>query len=332
MSIIRLGISCGDLNGVGLEVALKAFANHPIPANCTPIFYGSTNVITNSLEKFKASGLKVKTIDSPQEAELGFVNVIECWEEKVTIEYGKSTKEMGNYSYLSLSAATNQLVEKQIEALITCPINKNNIQSDNFNYPGHTEYLAHMGGDKEPLMLMTSKDLSIAVVTGHIPVTEIATKITKDLIIKKAELLSTCLEQDFGINKPNIAILGLNPHAGDNGTLGKEEITTISPAIAELINKGINVEGPFPADGLFGSGAFKKYDGILAMYHDQGLIPFKALTFNSGVNFTAALPFVRTSPDHGTAFEIAGKNQASELSFHCAILKAVDAVKARRLL
>ncbi|MCH7534937.1 MAG: 4-hydroxythreonine-4-phosphate dehydrogenase PdxA, partial [Bacteroidetes bacterium] len=257
--------------------------------------------------------------------------IINCWDENVIIEFGKSTKAMGRYSYLSLKTATDDLVANKIHGLVTCPIDKNNIQSSSFNFPGHTEFLASRCGVSEPLMLMISDDLKVAVVTGHIPIKDIAGKITSDLILKKINLLSESLNKDFGNSTPKIAVLGLNPHAGDKGTLGEEEITTIIPAINSAKEDGLEVSGPFSADGFFGSQQYKECDAILAMYHDQGLIPFKAFTYNTGVNFTAALPIVRTSPDHGTALEIAGKNSASELSFHCAIVKAVEVVKARRL-
>jgi 4-hydroxythreonine-4-phosphate dehydrogenase len=258
------------------------------------------------------------------------VNVFICYEEEVNIEMGKATETGGKYALISLERATQALLDKHIQALVTAPINKNNIRSEQFTFVGHTEYLgAKLGGD--PLMLLCADNgLRVAIVTGHIPVKDIAAKITTEEVVKKITQLHESLVKDFGIRKPKIAVLGLNPHAGDNGVIGTEDMEVIKPAIEKIKLNGL-FYGPYPADGFFGNGSYRQFDGVLAMYHDQGLIPFKTLAFNDGVNYTAGLSAVRTSPDHGTGYEIAGKNIASEQSFKKAVYAAVDIYRHRKI-
>ncbi|MDT4848000.1 4-hydroxythreonine-4-phosphate dehydrogenase [compost metagenome] len=257
-------------------------------------------------------------------------NMINCWEEDVKIELGEVTEAGGKYALLSLQKASDDLVSGAIDALVTAPINKHNIQSESFQFPGHTEYLQERSGSTDALMFLVSEGLRVGVVTGHIPVMEVPQAISQAKIVKKLQLMNESLKKDFWIEKPKIAILGLNPHASDNGLLGKEEAEIISPAIQEAFDKGIICFGPYSADGFFGNGTYKQFDAVLAMYHDQGLIPFKTIAFDSGVNYTAGLKFVRTSPDHGTGYAIAGKNSADPRSFMEALFMAIHIVKNRR--
>jgi 4-hydroxythreonine-4-phosphate dehydrogenase len=327
---VIVGISQGDVNGIGLEVVLKTLMEPGIIEICTPVLFSSQKTVSYyrkvlGLEEFNFSPIKDFTQLNNKK-----VNVFVCYDEEVNIEMGKATEVGGKYAYLSLEKAVQALTSKSINALVTAPINKNNMQRADFKFVGHTEYLgSKLGGD--PLMLMCSDSgLRIAVVTGHIPVKEIASKITTETVTKKIKQLHESLIKDFGVRKPKIAVLGLNPHAGDNGTIGAEEKDIIIPAIQNANLSGM-IYGPYSADGFFGNGTYKKFDGILAMYHDQGLVPFKTLAFNDGVNFTAGLNAVRTSPDHGTAYEIAGKNIADEQSFKKALYAAIDIYKTRKL-
>ncbi|MBY0426273.1 MAG: 4-hydroxythreonine-4-phosphate dehydrogenase PdxA, partial [Cytophagales bacterium] len=258
------------------------------------------------------------------------INLLTCWEEEFPIEPGKVTTEAGKAAFLSLKQAVTDWKEGKIHALVTAPINKSNIQQEGFTFPGHTEYLTQEAGSKDGLMLLVSDSLRIGVITGHVPLGEVPAKVTREALISKTSILEKTLQKDFGISRPRIALLGLNPHAGEDGLLGSEDKEIIQPVVEEFRKKGSLVYGPYPADGFFGSGQFKKFDGILAMYHDQGLVPFKTLAMETGVNYTAGLPFIRTSPDHGTAYNIAGKNQASEVSFREALFLAVDIVKHRK--
>ncbi len=327
---IIVGITQGDINGIGLEVVLKTLMEPGITELFTPVLFSSQKTVSYyrkvlGFEDFSFNPLKDLTQINHKK-----VNVFACYEEEVNIEMGKSTDAGGKYAYISLEKATQALIDKHIDVLVTAPINKSNIQSEHFNFVGHTEYLgAKLGGD--PLMLLCSDNgLRVAVVTGHIPVKDISSKLTIENISKKILQLHESLVKDFGIRKPKIAVLGLNPHAGDNGAIGNEDKEIIVPAIEKTKTNGL-VYGPYAADGFFGSGAHQQFDGVLAMYHDQGLIPFKTLTFNEGVNYTAGLNAVRTSPDHGTAYEIAGKNIANEQSFKKAIYQAIDIFKNRQL-
>lgn len=327
---IIVGISQGDINGIGLEVILKTFLEPAIAEICVPVLFSSQKTVSYyrkvlGLEEFSFNPIReFSQINSKK------VNVFVCYEEEVNIEMGKSTPVGGKYAFLSLEKATKALKERSIDVLVTAPINKHNIQSDSFKFVGHTEYLGEMIGG-EPLMLLCSESgLRVALVTGHVAINEVATKITKEAVVKKITQLHESLVKDFGVRKPKIAVLGLNPHAGDDGLIGKEDKEIIKPAIDSVKLNGM-IYGPYSADGFFGNDTYKKFDGILAMYHDQGLIPFKTLAFEDGVNFTAGLAEVRTSPDHGTAYDIAGKNIANELSFKKSIYMAVDIYRNRKM-
>jgi 4-hydroxythreonine-4-phosphate dehydrogenase len=327
---VKIGISIGDVNGIGLEVILKALANNAILDYCTPIVYGHTKVASYHRKALGLPDFNFHVAASASTANPKKANMINCWEEDVKIELGTSTETGGKYALLSLEKATEDLISGEIDALVTAPINKFNIQSDTFSFPGHTEYLQERSGSNDVLMFLISEELKIGVVTGHIPVKDVATTITKEKIVQKLKMINDSLKKDFWIEKPKIAVLGLNPHAGDNGLLGKEEQEIIIPAIQEAFDKGIICFGPYPADGFFGNGTFKQFDAVLAMYHDQGLVPFKTIAFSTGVNYTAGLKVVRTSPDHGTGYDIAGKNLADPTSFIEAIFAATHIVKNRR--
>ncbi len=327
---VIVGISQGDINGVGLEVVLKTLMEPGIADICTPVLFSSQKTVSYyrkvlGLEEFSFNPMReFSQLNSKK------VNVFVCYEEEVNIEMGKATDVGGKYALISLEKAAQALVDKSIDALVTAPINKSNIQSDNFKFVGHTEYLgSKLGGD--PLMFMCSDNgLRIAVVTGHVPLKEVASKLTVDGISNKIVQLHESLVKDFAIRKPKIAVLGLNPHAGDNGAIGNEDKEIIIPAIEKTKLNGL-IYGPYSADGFFGNGTYKQFDAVLAMYHDQGLIPFKTIAFNEGVNFTAGLNAVRTSPDHGTGYDIAGKNKANEQSFKKALYAAIDIFKNRKL-
>lgn len=326
-----IGITQGDHNGVGYEIILKTFADSRLLDMFTPVIYGSRKFLTYYRDLLKIEGTMFQLIDDVQKAQPKKLNLISCVDESEEVQIGLSTPGGGKGALQALERATKDLVENKIDALVTAPINKDNIQSDQFKFPGHTEYLENAAGAKDSLMFMVTEGLKIGVVTGHVPVAQVASKISSEKILSKLNLMNQSLVQDYQIRKPKIAVLGLNPHAGDNGLLGKEEIEIISPAIKTAKEKGIFVHGPYSADGFFGNGLYKNFDAVLAMYHDQGLIPFKTLSFGSGVNFTAGLPFVRTSPDHGTGYEIAGKGIADESSFRAAIYEALDVIGNRRI-
>lgn len=325
-----IGITLGDFNGVGPEVTLKALAGGQLSRVCTPIIYGSVKILSRYRKLLNMEEIQLHSIRNMDQMIHKRVNVFNCWEEHLEIEPGKATPEAGQAAYMALKTAVSDLKAGKIEAVVTAPINKHSIQSDEFKFPGHTEYFAHEFGSTEALMFLVSDRLRVAVATGHIPLEQVKASITKELIVQKIKLLEQSLRQDFGIAKPRIAVLGLNPHAGEDGLLGSEEKEIIGPVISELRHKGLLVYGPHPADGFFGTGGYRKYDGVLAMYHDQGLIPFKTIAFENGVNFTAGLSIVRTSPDHGTAYTIAGKNTADETSMREAIYLACDVVKNRK--
>lgn len=327
-----IGISIGDINGIGTEVIIKALEDKRMNELCTLVVYGSSRVFSFYRKILKINEFKISEIDTAEEAKKSNPNIINCWEEDIDIQPGIPTETAGKYAFLSLEKATEDLTEGRINALVTAPINKATIQSESFKFPGHTEYLAHKDHNASPLMLLVSNNLRVAVATGHIPVREIASTLTTELISKKIETLNKSLVRDFGITRPKIAVLGLNPHAGDRGLIGKEEEQIITPAISQVKTKEIFAFGPFPADGFFGSGNYKNFDGILAMYHDQGLVAMKSLSFDESVNYTAGLSFIRTSPDHGTAYDIVGKNKASAQSFRNAIYLACDIAKQRKKL
>jgi 4-hydroxythreonine-4-phosphate dehydrogenase len=329
----KIGISIGDINGIGLEIIIKTLADSRIYDYCIPVIYGHTKVASFYRRTTQINELNFTVINHPNEThgkDLKKPFMVNCWENDIKIEPGLSTAESGKYSFISLERATNDLISGEIDALVTAPINKDNIQNEQFNFPGHTEYLQERDNAAGALMFLVSDTIKVGVVTGHIPLAKVAESITQEKILSKIKLMEASLRNDFWIRKPKIAVLGLNPHAGDSGLIGAEEQTVINPAIEEARAQDLLVFGPYPADGFFANGTYLKFDAVLAMYHDQGLIPFKQIAFESGVNFTAGLNFVRTSPDHGTAYDIAGKNQASEVSFREAVFTAIHIVKNRR--
>ncbi len=325
----KVGITCGDINGVGLEVVMKTFLDNRMHQVCTPVIYASNKMVSLQRKMLNMNDLQYITVKSGNDIILRKTNVINCWEEEVPVEFGKDTTDGGKYALRSLESAISDLKEKHIDVLITSPINKHNIQSAEFKFKGHTEYLAEKFPSPAHLMFLVSDTLRVAVVSGHIPMKEVAAFLSQDKIATTLKLMNQSLKRDFNVRKPKIAVLGLNPHAGDAGLLGKEESEIIIPSIKKCFDEGLFVYGPYSADGFFGSSAYKKFDAVLAMYHDQGLIPFKTIAFSSGVNFTAGLSIVRTSPDHGTAYDIAGKGIASEDSFREAIYTAIDIAKNR---
>lgn len=326
---IVVGISHGDINGVSYEVIIKSLMDNRIFDFCIPVVYGSAKVAAYHRKALNIVNFSFNNIRSADEANVKRANIINCLDDNVRVELGKSTNIAGESSLISLENAVKDLKDGKIDVLVTAPINKDNVQSEKFNFPGHTEYLTKESESKESLMLMVSENLKVGVVTTHLPLSKVSEAITEEAILSKLKIMNKSLIQDFGIRKPKIAVLGLNPHAGDNGLLGTEEIDIIIPSLKKAKEEGILALGPYPADGFFGSDNFKKFDAILAMYHDQGLTPFKALAFNSGVNYTAGLDFVRTSPGHGTAYEIVGLGQASEISFRNAIYLACDIYRSR---
>jgi len=330
--VIRVGISIGDINGIGPEVVLKALSDNRILQDCSVIVYASARTLSFHKKTIEEVEIQYQSIKDADQFDPKKINVINCWEEDVNIELGQKTETGGKYAFLSLEAATADLAANKIDVLVTAPISKETIQKAGFKFPGHTEYLADMSGVDEALMMMVSDNLRVALVTTHISLKEVPNVITKEKIVSKINALNASLKKDFKIVAPRIAVLGLNPHAGEKGSLGSEESEIINPAIQQAKADGLIVNGPFPADGFFGSSAIGQYDAILAMYHDQGLTPFKALAFESGVNFTAGLPIVRTSPDHGTAFDIAGANKASEQSMRNAIYLALDVYRNREFI
>jgi 4-hydroxythreonine-4-phosphate dehydrogenase len=328
---IIAGISHGDINGIGYEVIIKALSDPSISELCTPIVYGSPKVAAYHRKALNVNNFSFNNIRTPDEAHARKANMINCLDDNIRVELGKSTPQGGEAALISLENAVEDLKAGKIDVLITAPIDKQNIQSDKFHFNGHTDYLTFVAGCKESLMFMIGESMKIGIATDHVPLNKVSSLITIETLIHKIRLMNQSLIFDFGIRKPRIAVLGLNPHAGDNSLLGTEEAEIITPAIMQAQKEGIMTFGPFPADGFFGAGSFSKFDGILAMYHDQGLTPFKALSFDSGVNFTAGLPFIRTSPVHGTAFSIAGKGEASENSFRQAIYLACDIFRNRQM-
>lgn len=318
---IRVGISIGDINGIGIEIILKAFSDTRMLDFCTPVIFGSSKTISFHKKELDIN-IPINGITTLQNVIDGKINLFNVWKEEVSIEFGVPNKSAGKYAYLSLERAVAALKEKEIDVLVTAPINKDNIQSDVFKFQGHTEYLeANLEG--ESLMILMTDTLRVGLITGHIPIDKVSKMIQPKLIKNKVAIMYQTLVQDFKINKPKIAILGLNPHCGDNGVIGNEDKDIVQPTIEELQKTGKLIYGPYAADSFFGSEAYKKFDGVLAMYHDQGLAPFKTLSFGKGVNFTAGLSEIRTSPDHGTAYEIAGKGEANEASFKEALFSAI---------
>ena len=327
---IRVAITQGDTNGVGYEVILKVFQDSAILELCTPIIYGSP--------KIAAYHKKILNIETPfniinkaEDARDGRVNLLACHDDETKVELGQPTTEAGQAAFCALDRAMTDYRAGLFDVLVTAPINKATIQSPGFHFPGHTEYIETSVGDgNKALMILMNESLRVALVTTHLPIKEVSKAITKEAIIEKATIFHKTLRRDFRISNPRIAVLSLNPHAGDNGLLGSEEQEVIKPAIDELEKAGIQAFGPYPADGFFGSNAYDHFDGVLAMYHDQGLAPFKTIALESGVNFTAGLPIIRTSPDHGTAYDIAGQGIADENSFRQAVYTAIDVFRNRK--
>jgi len=328
---IFAGITQGDINGIGYEVIIKTLMDPMITDFCVPIVYGSPKVAAYHRKALNINNFSFNNIRSADEANYKKANMINCLDDNIRVELGKPTQQGGESALASLERALEDLKSAKINVLVTAPIDKKNIQSEKFSFRGHTEYLKSKAGAEEVLMFMISENMRIGFVTGHLPLKKVPEAITRDLLIKKLRIMNHSLITDFAIRKPRIAVLGLNPHAGDNSLLGTEEAEVIIPAIAQAEKEGILAFGPFPADGFFGAGSFAKFDAILSMYHDQGLSPFKALSFDSGVNYTAGLPFIRTSPVHGTAFLIAGKGEASENSFRQALFLACTIFRNRQM-
>ena len=328
MEKLKIGITIGDLNGIGLEVILKTVADERILKLCTPVVFGSSKVVSYHKNIVQVE-FPFANIRAAEEAEDGKVNVVNCWNENVNITLGRIGEAGGKYAYQALEAAVKALKFGEIDALVTAPINKKAMQMAGFTHVGHTEYITDQLGAKESLMLMVNEGLRVGLVTNHLPISKVAENVTRQRILAKLNILHETLKIDFGIERPTIAVLALNPHAGDEGAIGTEDDDIVRPAIETAKEAGMLAFGPFPADGFFGSGQNTKFDGILAMYHDQGLVAFKALSFGDGVNYTAGLTGVRTSPDHGTAFEIAGKNVADPSSFRKALFLAIDIAKNR---
>ena len=324
---IIVGISIGDLNGIGSEVVLKTFEDSRMLELCTPVIFANVKIMSFIKKNLDAT-TALHGIDNLDQIVIGKINVLNLWKEGVDLNLGVNDEKVGTYAIKSFTAATEALKEGIVDVLVTAPINKYNVQSEEFKFPGHTDYLdQELEGNA--LMLMVQDNLRVGLLTDHIPLTEVASHLTEELIMKKIETVRKSLIQDFSINNPKIAVLGLNPHCGDGGVIGKEDDAVLKPALKKIFEKGTLVFGPFPADGFFGSGQYEKYDAIIATYHDQGLIPFKTLSFGNGVNYTAGLNKVRTSPDHGTAYDIAGKGIADNNSFKEAVYLALDIYRSR---
>ena len=327
---IIAGISQGDINGIGYEVIIKTLMDNNINDICVPVVYGSPKVAAYHRKALNINNFSFNNIRSVEEANARKVNMINCLDDNIRVELGKPTQQGGEAAFISLEKAVDDLKAGRLDILVTAPIDKKTIQSESFHFKGHTDYLKTKAGAEDALMFMIGESLRIGMATDHVPLSKVSELITTELLIRKLKIMNQSLIIDFSIRKPKIAVLGLNPHAGDGALIGSEENDVIIPAVQQLGKEGMLVFGPFPADGFFGAGSFSKFDGILAMYHDQGLAPFKALSFETGVNYTAGLSFVRTSPVHGTAFQIAGKGEASESSFRHALYLACDIFRNRQ--
>ena len=325
-----IGITCGDINGIGIELLIKIFSDSRILDFCTPVIFANNKVLNFYRKSVPEANINFISIKELNRINHKQINLFNCWEEEVSVTPGTLNDIGGKYAVKSLITAAQALQEGKIDGLVTAPIHKKNTQSQEFNFTGHTPYLKNLFGVKDVAMFMVAENIKVALLTEHVPVKDIAQYVTKENILSKLQILNSSLKKDFGITKPKIAVLGLNPHAGDEGLVGKEDEEIIKPAIKEAKQKDIFCFGPYPADAFFARGQHEKFDGILAMYHDQGLIPFKSLAIGEGVNFTAGLTGVRTSPDHGVAFDIAGKGKADEASFREAIFKCVDIINNRK--
>jgi len=325
-----IGVSCGDLNGIGIELILKTFSDNRIVDHCTPVIFTSNKVMNFYRKATPELNMSYQITKDFTRLNPRQINVFNCWEEDVVITPGQLNDTGGKYAVLSLQTAVAALKQRQIEGLVTAPIHKKNIQSSEFTYTGHTPFLKSMFGMNDVVMMLCAGDFRVALVTEHVPVSEVARNITKEAILSKLVIINKSLQRDFGIDKPRIAVLGLNPHAGDEGLIGNEEENIIKPAIREAKNNNILAVGPYSSDAFFARRHHEKFDAVLAMYHDQGLIPFKALAIGEGMNFTAGLPVVRTSPDHGVAFDIAGKNKADTSSFMTALFECINIINQRK--
>lgn len=325
-----IGITCGDVNGIGPEIIIKTLSDSRILDICTPVIFANNKVLNFYRKTLPETNIAYNIAKDASRINTKQVNVYNCWEEDVHITPGIMNEVGGKYAYISLTTAGEALKAQQIDALVTAPLHKSNIQSDIFKHTGHTPYLKELFGAKDVAMMLVADNMRVALLTEHVAIKDVAQYITKDAILSKLYIINESLKKDFGINKPKIAVLGLNPHAGDEGLVGKEEKEIVKPAIVEAKQKGIFCFGPYSADAFFARGQHQKFDAVLALYHDQGLIPFKSLAFGEGVNYTAGIPEVRTSPDHGTAFDIAGKGIADEASFREALYKAIDIVNMRK--
>lgn len=329
---IKVAISIGDYNGVGPEVVLKALSNPKITEFCTPCIYASPKLMSFYKKQLGLHDMNLHYANTPEQVHHKKVNLMVVWEEETNIQAGTASQESGDYAFKSLEAAVKDIEEGKMDVLVTAPLDKSTVNRADRPFHGHTDYLAQMNNASNHMMLLVCDEMRVGLATGHVPLKEVAGKLSKEGLLKSIDALNTSLKEDFGITKPRIAVLGLNPHAGDNGLLGDEEEKFILPAVKESVENGVYAFGPYPSDGFFGSDEFKKFDGILAMYHDQGLIPFKLLGFEDGVNFTAGLSYIRTSPDHGTAYAIAGQGIAIESSLRNAIYLAVDLHRKRKRL
>ncbi|MBC7625756.1 4-hydroxythreonine-4-phosphate dehydrogenase PdxA [Ferruginibacter sp.] len=325
-----IGLSCGDINGIGLELIIKTVGDTRLLEMCTPVIFASNKVLNFYRKSLPDINFNFSTIKDSSRVNHKQVNLYNCWEEEVAVSPGLLNDTGGKYAVLSLVTAAQALKEGKLDGLVTAPIHKKNTHSEEFNFTGHTPYLKNLFEVPDVVMLMVAENMRVALVTEHVAVKDISSFITKENIISKLQILNNALKKDFGIDKPKIAVLGLNPHAGDEGLVGTEEEEIIKPAIKEAKHKDIFCFGPYSADAFFARGQYEKFDAVLAMYHDQGLIPFKSLATGEGINYTAGLTGIRTSPDHGVAFDIAGKNKADEASFREAIFKCIDIINARK--
>ena len=323
-----IGITCGDINGIGTELIIKTFSDHRILEQCTPVIFASNRLINFYKKSVPDAHFNYQSIKDFSRINPKQINIYQCWEDEIPVNPGQLTDTGGQYAVISLVAAAEALKSGHIHGLVTAPIHKKNVQSASFHYTGHTPYLKDVAQAKDVLMLLYADNIRVALVTEHLPVSGVAQQISKAAILSKLNLLHASLRRDFGIDKPKIAVLGLNPHAGDEGLIGNEEEQIIKPALKEAKNNML-VFGPYSADAFFARRSYLQFDAVLAMYHDQGLIPFKTIAFGEGVNYSAGLPFVRTSPDHGTAFDIAGKNEADSTSFTTAVFECVDIINRR---
>jgi 4-hydroxythreonine-4-phosphate dehydrogenase len=324
-----IGISCGDINGIGLEIIIKTIGDARLLEICTPVIFANNKVLNFYRKAIPDVNFNFSSIKDATRINHKQINLFNCWEEEVAINPGILNETGGKFAVLSLITAAQALQEGHIDGLVTAPIHKKNTQSEAFNFTGHTPYLKNLFNVPDVVMFMVAENMKVALLTEHVAVKDIAPFVTKENILSKLHLINQSLKKDFGIDKPRIAVLGLNPHAGDEGLIGKEEEEIISPAIKEAKQKDVFCFGPYSPDAFFARGQYEKFDAVLAMYHDQGLIPFKSLAIGEGINYTAGLPGVRTSPDHGVAFDIAGKNQADESSFRESIFRCIDIIRSR---